>query len=53
MSFFTTEALPVLGGLFFNRLGGAVENEVLVEANLEVRIQRIVSETIQCSYNCK
>ncbi len=41
MSFFTTEALPVLGGMFFNRLGGAVENEVLVEANLEVRIQRI------------
>ena len=34
MSFFTTEALPVLDGMFFNRLG--VENEVPAEANPEV-----------------
>ncbi len=34
MSFFTTEALPALDGMFFNRLGGAlVENEVPAEAN--------------------
>ncbi len=36
----TTEALPVLDGMFFNGSGGAephVENEVPAEANPEIR----------------
>ena len=38
MSFFTTEALPVLDRMCFNGLGGAVGwNEVPKEDNFEIR----------------
>ncbi len=34
MSFFTTEPLPVLDRMFYNRLGGAhIEKKVPAEAN--------------------
>ena len=39
MSFCATETLPVLDGMFFKRLGGAIgyKNEIPEEANPEIQ----------------